>query len=121
MAPMATLFPACNRIISGLSQAVVVIEAAERSGALTTARLAIEQGREVFAVPGAVDSPASFGTHQLLRKGAKLVRNADDILEDLQTLPDLVEPKTDVPATPQMPVGLDDTQQKIWEALAERR
>ena len=123
MEPMATLFPARNRIISGLSRAVVIIEAAERSGALITARLAAEQGREVFAVPGAVDSPASFGTHQLLRKGAKMVRHADDILEDLQSLPDLVESQTpqDAPAQPQLPPDLDDLQKKIWEALAERR
>jgi DNA processing protein len=66
-----------------------------------------------------VDSPASFGTHQLLRKGAKLVRHADDILEDLQSLPSLVEDKA--PPQPQLPLNLDETQQKIWDALAERR
>jgi DNA processing protein len=120
MEPMATLFPARNRIISGLSRAVVVVEAAERSGALITARLAAEQGREVFGVPGAVDSAASLGTHQLLRKGAKLVRHADDVLEDLLSLPSLVENAPAAPP-PQMPVGLDQTQQKIWDALAERR
>jgi DNA processing protein len=119
MEPMATLFPARNRIISGLSRAVVVIEAAEKSGALITARLAAEQGREVFAVPGPVDQAASAGTLQLLRKGAKLVRHADDILEDLQELPSLVEAKSESPSP--MPVGLDEIQQKIWTALAERR
>ena len=93
MAPMADLFPKRNRIIAGMSRAVVVIEAAEKSGALITARLAIEQGREVFAVPGQVDSAASLGSLQLLRKGAKLVRNADDVLEDLQGLAPMVEPK----------------------------
>ena len=121
MEPMATLFPARNRIISGLSRAVVVIEAAEKSGALITARLAAEQGREVFAVPGAVDSAASLGTHQLLRKRAKLVRHADDILDDLEGLPGLVE---EAPAASQeaaAPSGLDEAQLKIWQALAERR
>jgi DNA processing protein len=116
MAPMADLFPKRNRIIAGMSRAVVVIEAAEKSGALITARLAIEQGREVFAVPGQVDSAASLGSLQLLRKGAKLVRNADDVLEDLQGLAPMVEPKADAP-----PPGLDETQQKIWDALSERR
>lgn len=122
MEPMATLFPARNRIISGLSRAVVIIEAADKSGALITARLAAEQGREVFAVPGPVDSVASAGTLQLLRKGAKLVRHADDIFEDMQELPSLVEP--DAPSSVQqatMPTDLDDVQQKIWHALAERR
>ncbi len=119
MEPMATLFPARNRIISGLSRAVVIIEAAEKSGALITARLAAEQGREVFVVPGPVDSPASAGALQLLRKGAKLVRNADDILEDLQELPSLVEERIQVQST--APVDLDQSQRKIWDALAERR
>ena len=118
MEPMAMLFPARNRIISGLSRAVVVIEAAEKSGALITARLAAEQGREVFAVPGPVDQSASAGTLQLLRKGAKLVRHADDILEDMQDLPRLVEPSAEQPT---LPPGLEDVQQKIWHALAERR
>jgi DNA processing protein len=119
MEPMATLFPARNRIISGLSRAVIVIEAAEKSGALISARLAAEQGREVFAIPGPVDSAASAGTLQLLRKGVKLVRHADDILEDLQELPSLVEP--DVPVQIVTPTGLDPLQQSIWESLTERR
>jgi DNA processing protein len=121
MEPMAMLFPARNRIISGLSRAVVIIEAAERSGALITARLAAEQGREVFAVPGPVDNAASAGTLQLIRKGAKMVRHADDILEDMQELPALVEEKSASLAPPTPPLDLDPVQQQIWTALEERR
>ena len=84
--PLPGLFPQRNRIISGLSLAVVVVEAARRSGALHTARHAIEQGREVLAVPGQVDSLASQGCHDLLRDGAKLVTCVDDVLEELGPL-----------------------------------
>jgi DNA processing protein len=79
--PLPGMFPPRNRIISGLARAVVVVEAAERSGTLITARHAAEQGREVFAVPGPVDSPASAGCLHLIRTGATLARHVDDILE----------------------------------------
>ncbi|MDY3557069.1 DNA-processing protein DprA [Gemmata sp. JC717] len=84
VAPQPGMFPARNRIISGLSRGIVVIEANAKSGALITATHAAEQGRETFAVPGNVDSAASAGCLELLRKGARLVRNADDIIEDLK-------------------------------------
>lgn len=119
MKPMSKNFPIRNRIISGLSVGTVVVEASNRSGALITARHAIEQGREVFAVPGEIFSELSTGTHSLIDKGAKLISTVDDLIDALpqhtmrqiaSLKPATVQKKqVDVTQVPEVPKNIADT------------
>src|SRR6202042_2454497 len=115
-------FPIRNRIISGMSLGVVVVEGAQYSGSLITARLAMEFGREVFAVPGNVTQPVSFAPNQLIRQGAKLITNGEDVIEDLPTPVRAALVKAEAPEAEQRNLlaaaCLNSSEKKIYELLS---
>ncbi|GAB4242629.1 MAG: DNA-processing protein DprA [Candidatus Methylacidiphilales bacterium] len=111
--PDRQTFPMRNRIVSGLSRGVVVVEAGQGSGALITARMALEQGRTVFAVPGRIDQPYSKGCHQLIKEGAKLVEEVGDILGEFEFLFSEVAQPAPRPGVEQ----LSEAERKVFEVL----
>lgn len=113
--PSVGTFPARNRIMAGMCQGTIVVEAAEESGSLITARLALDYNRAVFAVPGSIFSPASTGTHALLKEGARLVTGVQDILDELGTVATVSGRAGLAEAAP---TDLDPDEQAVYQALS---
>jgi DNA processing protein len=113
--PDRQTFPMRNRIISGWSHGILVVEAGLNSGALITASQAIEQGRSVYAVPGHINAPSAMGSNRLIQQGAKLVMSANDILDDLQVLLPETKPSPEAAVRPLPP--LTEEERRIYDAI----
>src|SRR5438045_8285789 len=115
--PDRQTFTMRNRLISAWTDGTIVVEAGANSGALITASQALEQGRAVYAVPGHINAPSAIGSNRLIQQGAKLVMDANDILDDLQILLPETKPSPQAAARPLPP--LSDEERKVYDAIQE--